>query len=119
MVHAIERWADEQAAAEAGDRIVTARSLIRAALAVAAAAHPHPHAAYARSGRARAGRALLAPPPHGRWHRALPAAVSWRVSGPDSRPWRRYRARAPGVATTLNSKLVGVTAGPGTCRTLS
>lgn len=73
VTYATERWADEEAAAEAGDRPLAARSLIRAALAAAGA--PHPHAAYARDGVPGRVGALLAPPPRSRWHRALPAAA--------------------------------------------
>jgi hypothetical protein len=37
VCYAVERWADEQAAAEAGDRTLTARAVARAALAASAA----------------------------------------------------------------------------------
>jgi hypothetical protein len=74
----VERWADEVAAAEVGDRRLVARSLARAGLARAAAARgsvPVPQAALGAvdSAVAERTRALLAPPPRPR--RAVAAAV--------------------------------------------
>ena len=65
----LERWADEEAAAQVGDRRIVARSLGRAALATAA--HPARTAQLAATGGAvpQRVRALLDPPPP---RRALP-----------------------------------------------
>ena len=72
-VHAgVERWADEEAAAEVGDRALAARPLARAGLARAGAGrHRVPGAGDAAV--AERTRALLAPRPAGR--RGLAAAV--------------------------------------------
>ena len=48
----------------------------------------------------------------------LPATSS-QVSGPNRRPSRPNRNRPPGIAATLNSRLVGVTDGLGTPSTLT
>jgi Zn-dependent protease with chaperone function len=80
---AVERWADEAAAAEVGDRRVAARALARAALASAAARRSTPEAtsatplAFLEGGVADRARALLAGPPRPR--RALAAAVATLV----------------------------------------
>jgi Zn-dependent protease with chaperone function len=75
---AVERWADEVAAAEVGDRTLTARALARAALARAAArrnpAMPGAALAGADGAVADRARALLAGPPKRR--RVLAGAVS-------------------------------------------
>ncbi|WP_033222415.1 M56 family metallopeptidase [Kitasatospora phosalacinea] len=79
----LERWADERAAAEVGDRALTARAIGRAALAAARAPAPAP----ARSPRlaATAGpvprrvRALLAAPAHP--HHALRAFAALALAG--------------------------------------
>ncbi|MGW1749074.1 M56 family metallopeptidase [Streptomyces sp. NPDC002092] len=65
----LERWADEEAAAQVGDRRIVARSVGRAALA--SAAHPPRTGMLAATGGAvpQRVRALLAPPPP---RRALP-----------------------------------------------
>jgi hypothetical protein len=65
----LERWADEEAAAQVGDRRIVARSVGRAALA--SAAHPPRAGILAAAGGAvpQRVRALLAPPPP---RRALP-----------------------------------------------
>jgi Peptidase family M48 len=73
---AVERWADEVAAAEVGDRPLAARALARAGLARAAAARTRPAAALAGADSAVAdrARALLADPPSRR--RAPTAAIA-------------------------------------------
>lgn len=71
VTEATERWADEDAAAEVGDRGVLARAIGRAALSAVAAPAPLSSMASAHVG-ARV-RALLAPPPPRR--RALSAVV--------------------------------------------
>ena len=45
--------------------------------------------------------------------------TSSRARGPNSRPSCQNRSSAPGVASTLNSRLVGVTAELGTCSRLT
>jgi Zn-dependent protease with chaperone function len=67
---AVERWADEVAAAEAGDRRVVARALARAGVARSGARAPQPAAALAAADTHLVARirALLDPPPR---HRRL------------------------------------------------
>jgi Zn-dependent protease with chaperone function len=68
---ALERWADESAAATTGDRVLTAQAVARAALA----RHDATQAAVAGFTDGKVGdrvAALLAPPPRRRW---LPAVV--------------------------------------------
>lgn len=75
---AVERWADEVAAAEVGDRVLAARALARAGLARAAARRNAPALGAALAGAdgavADRARALLAGPPRRR--RALTGAVA-------------------------------------------
>jgi beta-lactamase regulating signal transducer with metallopeptidase domain len=65
---AVERWADEDAAGNLGDRTLVARTLVRAALA--GAGSPVPAGVLAHGGNGDVGRrvaALLAAPPRLRW----------------------------------------------------
>jgi len=67
-VLAVERWADEDAAGDLGDRTLVARTLVRAALA--GADSPIPAGVLAHSGNGDVGRrvaALLVAPPRLRW----------------------------------------------------
>jgi hypothetical protein len=72
--HGVERWADEDAAATAGDRRLAARAVARAALARAHSTRLGAPSLAAADGRvADRANALLAPPPA--HHRAVPAAL--------------------------------------------
>lgn len=67
--NALERWADESAAREVGDRRLTARAVARAALFSSPAPHGQPGVAGGHvTGRVAA---LLDAPPHSRWAPAL------------------------------------------------
>jgi hypothetical protein len=64
--HAVERWADEDAAAEVGDRRLVARTLARSALLVHAARTPAPALGAAERAVPERVRALLSPAPRRR-----------------------------------------------------
>jgi Zn-dependent protease with chaperone function len=70
--HAVERWADEDAAAEVGDRKLVARTLARSALLVHADRTPAPALGAAERAVPERVRALLAPAPR---RRPVTAAV--------------------------------------------
>ncbi|MGF6884831.1 Zn-dependent protease with chaperone function [Nocardia sp. GAS34] len=82
--HAAERWADEDAAAQVGDRRVAARAIARAALARTAARHPdrvhagavHPRALASTGGEVTHRVRALLDPPALRWSPLLTAAVA-------------------------------------------
>ncbi|HEY1969845.1 MAG TPA: M56 family metallopeptidase [Pseudonocardia sp.] len=66
VARAVERWADEDAAAEVGDRVLVARALARAGLAQAKRQPDRPALAAADTQVAERVRALLHPPPRAR-----------------------------------------------------
>lgn len=73
---AVERWADEEAARNLGDRALVARSLLRAALAGTGASAPAGVLAHSASGDlSRRVAALLAAPPRPRWSVAAISGV--------------------------------------------
>lgn len=72
--YCMERWADEEAARDLGERRTIARALARAGLAVAG--HGLPAAAFASTGvPARVEALLQAPPVNGHWRLLWPAAL--------------------------------------------
>ncbi|MBL7489942.1 M48 family metalloprotease [Frankia sp. AgB1.9] len=99
IVFQTERWADEQAATEIGDRQTAARSLARAALAATDTA-PAPAPAtlgYLHHGVVARVHALQAPPTRNRWHRAAPtlltAALTAAVLSDATIGWHRVIAQ--------------------------
>ncbi|WP_052711217.1 M48 family metalloprotease [Pseudofrankia sp. DC12] len=77
IVFQTERWADEQAATEIGDRQTAARALARAALATTHTTTPDPATlGYLHHGVVARVHALQAPPLHNRWHRTLPTLLT-------------------------------------------
>jgi Zn-dependent protease with chaperone function len=77
VARAVERWADEDAAAEVGDRTLVARALARAGLARAGRAAGGATLAAADARVAERARMLLDPPPRSRLvETLLPAAVA-------------------------------------------